>query len=523
MRIDSVLIQGYCSLNEVSFQAKPLTVLIGSNGQGKSLVVEALYRFFTDFNVVGGASSIPISDMLWPKRDSKSPIRFEIVLCLTEDEIRKILPFDDRILKYLKEEAGEEFNKISMKRSLEISGTWKTDEIAWAGIALVTNDGFIPQKEIQKEFLPVMSKALQKYKLYFFSDEGVAGDRLVVKEGSKKAFKNNTLFDDIYAEGFILGSDKHAAQSLADWANKEGYQVVEPSSGIPEFESISATIQRLSTTMAMLRGKVELIPAARDNKCPQGERISLVEDAVLKEITSTSINRERLQEIKWEDYRSQMERLLHRRLEPNPSEILIKEGDLGLNVAYIGGGEQSLIGLIWRTLDTDKIYAIEEPENHLYPRKQKELFDHFKRLSKETQIIICTHSPVFAARSDICGVYLVSRDDSGNTKIEAVNESNVDRVIDELGIRASYQFEFDNVVFVEGDDDVKIFNALAKRVVQDADTTIGFIDAGGWNNMDYYANARILTTKRVKVGISAIFDGDTEKDERNRKMKGTAR
>lgn len=264
---------------------------------------------------------------------------------------------------------------------------------------------------------------------------------------------------------------------------------------------------------------MKLIPAARDNRDTAGNRVPLVENSIRTNITSASISRNREQEIKWEKYRTKVEKLLRRRLEPNPSEILIKEGDLGLNMGQIGGGEQAMMGLVWETLIADKIYAVEEPENHLYPRKQKELFEYFNDLSKETQVIICTHSPIFASRSDICGVHLVSKDENENTQAEEVDESNVNRVIDELGIRASYQLEYDNVVFVEGDDDVKIFNAIAKRVVKDADTTIGFIDAGGWNSMDYYANARLLKVKRVKVGVAVIFDGDTENVDRNKKIK----
>ncbi len=49
--------------------------------------------------------------------------------------------------------------------------------------------------------------------------------------------------------------------------------------------------------------------------------------------------------------------------------------------------------------------------------------------------------------------------------------------------------------------------------------SIGFIDAEGWNNMNYYANAKILTSRRVDVGINVIFDGDTDNENRNKKIK----
>lgn len=525
MKIVHATIQNFGSLRDSSFEGHPLNVFIGSNGQGKSLIVEALYRFFTDFSVVGGASSLPVSDILWQNRVTDSPIKFEITIELSEDEIRKVLPFDAEVLKYLKVNVPDNFSKISIKRSLEASGNWKTEEISWAGISLITNDTFVKQEVIQEVLSSLIANEAKKYKMYFFSKgmskDNLVGDRLIVKEGSKKAFQSNEALDALVRKGLIEGKYPSPPPiNMQEWAKAEGYQIVKPSVQILEIQPIPPKIiQQINTTMASMRGKFKLIPAARDDRGQVGGRAPLVEAPILKSITDTSINRKRSQEIKWERYRSKMEKLLQRRLEPNPSQILVKEGDLGLNVGQIGGGEQSLIGLVWETLDAANIYAIEEPENHLYPRMQKELFDYFRELSKQTQVIICTHSPIFASRSDICGVYLVSKDEYQNTQIEAVNESNVHRMIDELGIRASYQFEYDNVVFVEGDDDVKIFNAIAQRILENADTTIGFIDAGGWNNMDYYANARILTTKRVKVGIAVIFDGDTEKEERNRKIK----
>jgi hypothetical protein len=45
------------------------------------------------------------------------------------------------------------------------------------------------------------------------------------------------------------------------------------------------------------------------------------------------------------------------------------------------------------------------------------------------------------------------------------------------------------------------------------------LDSEGWNNMAYYANARILKSRRVNVRVFAVFDGDTEADEKRRKVK----
>jgi len=301
--------------------------------------------------------------------------------------------------------------------------------------------------------------------------------------------------------------------------NKKGYDVKSPPEVIDEFPPPnSETIQKVNTTMLNLRERFKLIPVSRDSRNILGQRVPFIDSPIIQNITTTSNSRDRNEEIKWERYRNQVESLISKRLEPNPSEILVKEGGLGLGIGQYGGGDQCLIGLIWETQNTDAIYAVEEPENHLHPRKQKELYNYFNELAKTTQIFICTHSPIFASRYDISGVYLVSRDENGDTQMEAIDESNVDRIIDELGIRASYQFDTDNVTFVEGQNDIEIFSALRDRIIKNVDA-LGFIDAEGWNNMNYYANARVLNSRRVNVGISVIFDGDTEKEEKNKKIK----
>jgi len=79
------------------------------------------------------------------------------------------------------------------------------------------------------------------------------------------------------------------------------------------------------------------------------------------------------------------------------------------------------------------------------------------------------------------------------------------------GIKPSDIFNYDTVVFVEGDDDVKIFKSLLKQLAKTTET-VGFVDSEGWNNMAYYANAKILKSQRLKINVFAVFDGDTEAD-----------
>jgi putative ATP-dependent endonuclease of OLD family len=170
-------------------------------------------------------------------------------------------------------------------------------------------------------------------------------------------------------------------------------------------------------------------------------------------------------------------------------------------------------------LDSGFIYAIEEPENHLHPLLQREALHYFLSLAKETQVLICTHSAVFASKPEITAVYMVSKDEEGATQIEPINDKNIDRIIKELGIRAGDILDYDVISFVEGADDVKIFTALATSFGKDIESRVGFIDSEGWNSMAYYANARVLKSRIINVQVFAIFDGDIDKEEKYKKIK----
>jgi hypothetical protein len=129
--------------------------------------------------------------------------------------------------------------------------------------------------------------------------------------------------------------------------------------------------------------------------------------------------------------------------------------------------------------------------------------------------MICTHSPIFASQPDISNVLLVSKDAEGATQIESIYEANVYRIIDELGIKAGDILDFDTIVFVEGKCDVKIFEGFKLTLLKDGEN-VGFVDAGGWTNMEYFANTKILRSLKPQRRVFVIFDGDTEK---HRKIK----
>jgi hypothetical protein len=502
----------------------PFTVFVGPNGQGKSLLFEALHRFFIDFNPLTSPASAGVNDTLWYNREATQPIYFELEFKLSEEDMRQLLPFGDRIFQSINKSRQTDSQIVKIKRSLTPQGTWNTEEIAWANIPLVESNSIITPGDFLAPFLA--EGYFSRYRMYFFtqghSKDNMGGDRILVDEETKRAFTSHPSIDELVRTGVITSSEETIGKNWEEWCKEKGLSVQTPITLAQLAEILPVTpetLQQVITALTTLRTKFKLIPASRDVKATLGQRSSLLEPALLQTITATAIDRQRPSELKWERYRKRVEGLLRKRLEPNPTQVLVKERDLGLLPAQIGGGEQALMGLVWDTMDEDKVLAIEEPENHLHPGLQRQLLIHFQELASQTQVLITTHSAVFASKPDVQGVYTVFKNEEGATLVEQVNETNIDRLIGELGIKVSDVFDYDSLVFVEGDDDVKILRALSKQFLKMHDFAVGFLDSEGWNNMAYYANARVLKSRRLKVEVFAVFDGDTESDEKHKKIK----
>jgi hypothetical protein len=116
-------------------------------------------------------------------------------------------------------------------------------------------------------------------------------------------------------------------------------------------------------------------------------------------------------------------------------------------------------------------------------------------------------------------VWLVKRSQDAPhiTEIQRVDDREVGQVIQELGIKPSYNFDADAVVFIEDKLGAPIYDIWARR--EGFGGRIQFIGAEGWNNMDYFANAKIIASRRVNTKVFVIFDGDTERGQRNKQIK----
>ena len=149
-------------------------------------------------------------------------------------------------------------------------------------------------------------------------------------------------------------------------------------------------------------------------------------------------------------------------------EIIVDDGHL-TRLERKGDGVQSLVALALmrhaseqNTTGLSTVVAIEEPESHLHPSAVHKLRLVIEALSKNNQVVLTSHSPLFVDPSNLSNTIIVRGG-------KAVCANHVSQVREALGVRFSDNLENARlVILVEGSDDVlalqSILNARSKII-----------------------------------------------------------
>lgn len=162
--------------------------------------------------------------------------------------------------------------------------------------------------------------------------------------------------------------------------------------------------------------------------------------------------------------------------------IEIDDGDL-TDIKFKGDGVKSLtaIGLLKdrnKITNGASIIAIEEPESHLHPSAMHELRQAIQDLTKDSQVVVSTHNPIFVDREEISNNLLVS-----NNKVKTVKK--IKEIRECLGIRTSDNLIHANkIILVEGESDKKIITKMIQerssklsKKIKDGDLNIYSLDS----------------------------------------------
>jgi len=162
------------------------------------------------------------------------------------------------------------------------------------------------------------------------------------------------------------------------------------------------------------------------------------------------------------------------------------------------------------------IILFEEPELYLHPKAQQVLFASLEDVSKTSQIVVCTHSPLFFSANttkSFAKLYKSSGEDSTPPFTEIVSV-DLDK---EISPKDAFQilcyennsaaFFADTVLLVEGDSDVTVTKHLSRLLNPDWDFEKGrtcLIKVGGKGNFQKFRE--FFDRFKVKSVILADLD-----------------
>ena len=203
------------------------------------------------------------------------------------------------------------------------------------------------------------------------------------------------------------------------------------------------------------------------------------------------------------------------------AEVFIDDGS-NTPLNYKGDGVQSLVALgIIRHVSEKQakgknfVFAIEEPESHLHPNAIHELRQVIDELSKNQQVIITTHNPLFVDRKHVQNNIIVKDRKAWSAK-------NIQEIRDILGVRASDNMRHAELILVvEGEDDIIAIKALLEHYsvfLREAirNGIFAFDSLQGGSNLSY----KITLLRGLMCLYHVFLDNDEAAKLSYRKTKG---
>lgn len=203
----------------------------------------------------------------------------------------------------------------------------------------------------------------------------------------------------------------------------------------------------------------------------------------------------------------------------------------GVEIQDRGAGTQNnLIIALFRliaesNLEGQFIFAMEEPENSLHPKAQRQLLAVIHEISESTQVIVTTHSPVFIDRSRFESNILLTRRAAGNTVAKIFQPEDLPAIRTDLGVRASdalLKGGGNCAVLVEGSTEEDGFPQFMEMIgLSEFDLGIAIINMGGSD----FEKARniVQLLGGYEIPTVVVLDRDAEKTEADlNRMKGNS-
>lgn len=271
-------------------------------------------------------------------------------------------------------------------------------------------------------------------------------------------------------------------------------------------EAFNLILQKIASAV---KGKYKLITQIRDVKNPMTHRITLVDSELQSALWTLDQSIKRDEEDKYARIGATFREVTGKQLDPAQGQVYIRRRDRRFPLQLEGGGIQASIQLIFSVsneIDKYSLFGIEEPEAHSHAELQRSLFGELKSLSEQCQIIITTHSPTFADRSNLDNVW-ISKFVDDETVVDKASE--LKEITEELGIKPSdILFFADQILFVEGKSEEIVLPAFAEKLGIDL-TDVAILPVEGKGNARQNLKASLKITRGM-LPIFLILDKDAE-------------
>lgn len=202
-----------------------------------------------------------------------------------------------------------------------------------------------------------------------------------------------------------------------------------------------------------------------------------------------------------------------------------------LDVDQLGLGLQSVLTMsIFRAFAglgkvIEGIFAIDEPESHLYPHAQRSMFREIIELSKLRQVWVATHSPTLVEIIDPRQIVLIKKDIQSQSKAFALPQDfpkeHIQSYEKHLDVGKSDAFFAKAVMLVEGPTEQGLFPAMGKVLSSNAFyydldlIGVSVINAGGKTNLKTLT--RLL--KNFDIPCIAVIDFDQSDEAHEQTLK----
>lgn len=163
--------------------------------------------------------------------------------------------------------------------------------------------------------------------------------------------------------------------------------------------------------------------------------------------------------------------------------------------------------------ETNKfIWAFDEPETHLHPGAQRDLFDIINKITLgNVQSIISTHSTIFIDKSNLNNIRSVRQNHTGYTEINSCKDT--DYIYSSLNIKNSDFLFYNKFLIVEGDTErfliPKLYEVHTKRtLLNDNIQLINIQGKNKWTQNKSIIDKVMCGFQKTEDKIVYLFDND---------------